>query len=415
MRLSVELSILNLFCKDRHALEVNYGYIKETKNLEKEIRLLFRLVYDFYGRYQDADDIKSHELKAFFDFQYPQSPQRLTYLALIDESFALDVKPSLTQDLLEQMVERHFAARIVNKLIPVTEGSKVGIVADLHKDVEEFHSIMANPPIDDDHLVPCEMTLEEMIAEENVEDGLTWHLQSITDTLGKARRKTLGLVYAFVDSGKSSFALATAAGFAAQIANTDEYIVYAGNEEAAGRSRYRLTQAITQKTKTEIANDPTAIKQELAEKGFERVKLFDSVNRIDDVRRLLDKWRPIVMFIDQATKVDMASQDKEVTAIRKLFNTYRELAKEYDTTIIGVTQGVGDAENKKWLKLSDIYGSRVAIQGELDYAIGIGRLVDDASQEHTRFINIPKNKLHDGEGAKIVVNFRKEKCLWRPI
>ena len=79
--------------------------------------------------------------------------------------------------------------------------------------------------------------------------------------------------------------------------------------------------------------------------------------------------------------------------------------------LLWVSQGVGLAENTQWLKLSDIYGSRVAIQGALDYAIGIGRKIDDPVSEDLRFINIPKNKLHDGEGGKFVVNFSKQTCL----
>ena len=99
-------------------------------------------------------------------------------------------------------------------------------------------------------------------------------------------------------------------------------------------------------------------------------------------------------------------------AIQKLFNAYRELAKTYDTTIIGVAQGRGECENKKYLELSDIYGSRVAIQGELDWALGIGRMLDPAYADQ-RFINIPKNKL--GENAKFVTTFDRHKCLWEEI
>jgi hypothetical protein len=91
------------------------------------------------------------------------------------------------------------------------------------------------------------------------------------------------------------------------------------------------------------------------------------------------------------------------------------LAGTYNCAIIGVAQGVGDAERTKWLKLSDIYGSRVAIQGALDYALGIGRILDDPAQEDLRFINVPKNKLHDGHGAKFTTHFQRTICRFQEV
>jgi len=127
---------------------------------------------------------------------------------------------------------------------------------------------------------------------------------------------------------------------------------------------------------------------------------------------LLEEHRPRIMYVDQAVKVEAEKTDKEVKAIQKIFNAYRELAKAYDTTIIGVAQGRGECEDKKYLDLSDIYGSRVAIQGELDWALGIGRVLDAAYADQ-RYINIPKNKF--GDNDKFVTNFDKHMCVWEEM
>jgi hypothetical protein len=47
--MSIELSILNLFCKDREVETINYGYIKTLPNLEKELNTLFKLVHAYYN------------------------------------------------------------------------------------------------------------------------------------------------------------------------------------------------------------------------------------------------------------------------------------------------------------------------------------------------------------------------------
>ena len=45
----------------------------------------------------------------------------------------------------------------------------------------------------------------------------------------------------------------------------------------------------------------------------------------------------------------------------------------------------------------------------------IYHLVKKVSSEDLRFINIPKNKLHDGEGGKFIVNFHRQTCLWKEV
>ena len=81
-------------------------------------------------------------------------------------------------------------------------------------------------------------------------------------------------------------------------------------------------------------------------------------------------------------------------------------------SVIGVVQGTGDIEDKRYPKLSDVFGSRSAVQGALDYAIGIGRKPNDLAKEMMRYINIPKNKLHDGLKSKIALQFEAEVNRW---
>jgi hypothetical protein len=91
------------------------------------------------------------------------------------------------------------------------------------------------------------------------------------------------------------------------------------------------------------------------------------------------------------------------------------LGNEYNCGICAVGQAVGAADNKQWITLADIYESRVAIQGELDYAIGIGKLIEQQGRENFRYINISKNKLKDGMTSKFTTYFDKERCVWRPV
>jgi hypothetical protein len=105
-------------------------------------------------------------------------------------------------------------------------------------------------------------------------------------------------------------------------------------------------------------------------------------------------------------------REEGVQKLESLFRWFRKTATAHDIGLIGVAQAVGEAEDTKYLKLSDIYGSRVSIQGALDWACGIGRKVNNPIDDDLRYLNIPKNKLHDGEGGRMTVHFNKYISGW---
>jgi hypothetical protein len=193
--------------------------------------------------------------------------------------------------------------------------------------------------------------------------------------------------------------------------------VYASNEEAVSRHDLRFTQAILGRTKSEIASDISKASSDRVSSGYERIKFVDKVSSVSQVGRLLDELRPRILYIDQGTKVSIEGGDEsnEVFRLQRLFNWYREKAKEYDCTIISLAQASGEAENKKWLRLTDLFGSKVTIQGELDFAIGVGRVLDNVAYSRIRFISVCKNKLADGESLRMETLFENETCTFREV
>lgn len=412
--MGIELKILRLFCSDRVIHDKYSKVITEIKNVDREIKLLFNLVGAFYEHYIDAEFISIDDLTTFYEIQYPISRDKEVHTLLIKEVFSVEINNVLAQDLLEQMMERHFASQMVNKLIPVVEGNKYGVLPSLKHEFEGFIELMTNPPVEAQELVPNTVPLGDMIDELNNE-GLGWHIKELDNIIGRVKRKTFGLMYAFVDTGKTSFGMAAAASFARQLVGTDECIVYAGNEEAGNRLNLRLTQALLNITRGTLLQNPEKYTEERLTVGFDKVHIFDQITSIKHIERLMDMYHPYVVFVDQSTNIEHAKNERDIEATKSLFREYRNLTKQYNCSIIGLTQGTGDAENKKWLKLSDIYGSRVAIQGALDYGIGIGRIIDDASKDNQRFLNVSKNKLLDGEGGKIVTVFHRDTCKWEQV
>lgn len=414
--MSTELSMLKLFCDSKELFDKYYSYTHVISNLEKEIKLLLNLVESYYGKYETIS-ISREDLLAFYSYMYPNHKEHFIYTELIDSVFKISANPQVMLDLLSQTIERHFATKIVNDLISVVEGKQYGVLQKVRDRMDRYLELTNNPTKECKSVEPCTLSLEDLISHETT-GGYTWPLQTLTNTIGTIKPGTLGLIFAYVDSGKSSFGVQTCMNALSQICQlgSEELIVYAGNEEAAARLMLRMLQCAYKKTRGEIIEDAAAINATLSEIGWNNLRLFDNVGSTAFVENLLKTYAPSILILDQGTKVSMGlGQLDGVREVQELFNWYREKAKEHNCSIISLAQAVGEAENKKWLKLSDVYGSRVSLQGELDYAIGIGRQVDDPARENYRYFHVSKNKLLNGEPCRFITNFVKERCYFEEI
>jgi len=411
--MSTELSLLKFFCTNREVESANHGYLGTIDNLERELKLLFNLVHNYYKDF-DQESVSQEELLGYYNLKYPKAKERSMHLDLINESFNSNITDELMRAHLDQLLEKHAATGIINKLLPVMEGEKYGVLDTVRGDIDSYVNLLHTPPDSLIVPVPCELSVEQLIEQEIEDAGLGWFLKELTEIIGGGRKKTLGLIYAFVDSGKTSFSLSAAAHFATQLLGTDDTICYCGNEESAGRLRLRLVQTFTHWTRTQVREQGKRAGQIAKEGGIDHVKIFDNVTSTNQLEYVLKEYKPHILFVDQATGIDLEGKRKEegVAKLETLFKWFRRTSNIHNCGIVGVAQGVGEAEDTKYLKLSDIYGARVAIQGALDYAIGIGRKVNNAIDDDLRYVHIPKNKLSDGDSGRFAVHFNRYLNLW---
>jgi hypothetical protein len=95
--ISVELSILNLFCKDREVETINYGYIKTLPNLEKELNTLFKLVHAYYKEHDKVDAVNKDELFNFYEIKFPKARDRDLHVELINRAYDIEIQPDLVK------------------------------------------------------------------------------------------------------------------------------------------------------------------------------------------------------------------------------------------------------------------------------------------------------------------------------
>jgi len=410
----IELNLLKRFCQDRKVQSTNNGYIDSLDNLEREMKLLFKLANSYYRDFEEHDKIPKEELLRYYDLKYPKSKSREIHLDLIQEAYNSEISNDLIKLHLDQLIEKHHATQIINKLLPVMEGEKYGVLDTVRNDVDDYVGLMHNPPDSLIVPVPCETSIETLVQEQYEYGGVPWHLQALSDIIGGIRRKTLGLIYAYVGSGKTSFTMSAVAAFAEYLMETEDVIVYCGNEEAAENLRLRLVQAITNLTKRQIKKNPGYAAKLAQDGGIESVKIFDNITSGAQLDYILREYKPHITVVDQAPFVEVKTPRKlEGTGyLEALFQFYRRASAVHDTAIVSVAQAEGAAENEKYLKLSQVYNSRVGIQGALDWALGIGMKQNNPVDDDLRYLNVSKNK---GEEGRFSVLFDKRSCHWQEV
>ena len=399
--------LLKAFLDSRDHFDKYGPYILALKNLERNTKFLLGYIRDFYTKYPKAENIPEPDLRIFikgvdmFDFANANS-EWIASIYKYDSS-----NTDLQMDVIEAACERHFMAEVVDKAALVLDKGKTGHLSSVQDIVDEFHGILRNPPRK--QLEEDQHDLKSLIKDMTT-TGVPFVNQTATDYIGGMKRGQLGLISAYTNVGKTSYAVANACTVAVDLfrRGLSDGVIYAGNEEAIRRARFRSINCFTNWDDSEIKRNEKLVDSILKRRGYFNKKWFDHINEMSLVERLLDEHKPRVMFLDQGSKVTITRSKREgVSALEEVFNNYRELAKRHDCTIVSVMQGGEGAFEKKYPTLRDLYGTKSAVQGELDWSISIGVDVSDVNYATWRFFNINKNKGKEGTYA---CRFDSERC-----
>jgi len=410
--ISEEIRILRAFLDDRNLYEKFAPYVLGLKNLERPVSLMLKFIQKFYEKYPDATSLEETELRLFL-----ASYDTFNFIGthgqfIVDLYKTNTINKSLTMDIIEGSVEKHIMARVLDKAALVLDSNKKQVLSTIQDDIDEYHKIIRTPPKD---MKIYELDLPNLIKDEVSTIGIPFVNVKPNDVIRGMRTGQLGLIYAYVDTGKTSYGVANLCSVAKflHVSKSDRPVVYGCNEEDVRRVTLRAIQCLTNRSDKEIENDIKGTQVAIKQAGFDKIKFVDHVNNMRIVEKILTKYMPRVLFIDQGTKVRVTGTSKEgVNALEEIFGTLRDLAKRYECTIVCMAQGGDDCFGKKYPDLRDIYGSKSAIQGELDWAISIGTDTEDQKYALWRYFNITKNK---GDKANYACRFDPKRCQFKEV
>jgi Autographiviridae putative DNA helicase len=321
------------------------------------------------------------------------------------------IDTTLVESMLASFLARSFGTKVYKEAQEVAEGN-VQDMEGVHKIMEDYRGQMAKSKTLEDCRPDWE--IGGIVSSTIGSGGLNWKMKILNQSLGPLRKADFIIVGKRPDSGGTTF-LAQEAGFMAQQMKDDECVLWFNNEEAGAKVQLRILQAQLNQTSEDINVNPKAAMDEytkLMNGEKNRIIVYDkAILEVKDITLACKKHNVKLIIFDQLWKVQgIPEASNDVHKMTLLFNLGREWAKEF-APVITVHQCDGQAGGMEYIPMENLYMSKTGVQGEADAIITLGRSYDPA-KKHSRFINVPKNKLAGGpDSVPAMRNMQREVLL----
>lgn len=309
----------------------------------------------------------------------------------------------------------------------IQKASKRGFSAEktraiLEEYEQKYSSIICHADKDCFHLDEIDYSILDL------QSGIPYFLPTLQKALGGLMAGNFVIVAADVSTGKSAFVISQAVCAFKHLHETNDNrpILYFNSEDTLAEVGMRFFSNLHHEKAPEGYEQIVKNRDKTTEnfKSSYNTSLFKtfqlSGQGISYVRNKIKQYNPSLVILDITDKL---APSEDVHVLKKLFDTLRDLAAEYEVPIIGTTQS-GDQsfyskdkdenskkQNKKFLQSSDLYASKTGKGGSATVILGIGK--DDLETSNTRYINICKKKR--GSFARITCEIDEKHSLYREV
>ena len=376
------------------------GVIFSIPSMEAETKVILSTIKDYYSHYPEKDSITVDELKLHFTNSNPVIKTPDTYQKLLDRLYSADISNvELLIDSINRLAETATASLIMADCLELVNNYRPGSLPGITKHLEYYDKLTSN--LNTAEAAVCNMTLEELIRMDSVVNGVNWELPFLQDAVGPLKPGTLGHIFAYSETGKTSLGIFELVHYAQKLVEPD-CALYLGNEEPVYRTKLRAYSALMNRDKDTIITNRSKAEEIWKARIGSKLKFIDDVRHISQVEQYIQDFKPALVMIDQGPKVSIPGESNDVKKLQELYNRYRQLAVNNSLAIITLGQAESACSGRKWLQLNHMDMSKVGIPGELDLAIGIGRS-DDEGMENNRYLSVCKNKLTGKHGQGFVI------------
>lgn len=383
----------------------NYNKYKSyinTASISQEIQLIFNSMEEFFSEFPTVEDIDWEEFNTWF-FNVKNSRLSSASASLCAEVFkglSSPIASSVHEAILDSFLERDVAMKIGEHCYKLAEGDDSKALLDVENYIQEYKD---NSKKVLKGSVYLEDTPFEELFNEKLDKGLEWRLEELNKSVGSVRKGDFVVIAAYSDSGKTTMLASEATHMAPQLKD-DEVVVWINNEEGSRKVRRRIYQAALGWTNKELYDNPMVTLAEV-EKVLghkDRIQLYDNkAMTVWDIEDILSHTKAGLIIIDQLWKVGGFDKGSfsETDKLGKLFGWARKIAQEV-APVINVHQADASTDGLDYIGMNQLYASKVALVGEADAIITIGRRHDAGVPANVRYIYTPKNKMGNGPRAE---------------
>lgn len=257
-----------------------------------------------------------------------------------------------------------------------------------YKEKHTHYSEMAEA--DDDGNVFINADIEDVLASFDKDKLIKLYPSSLNDKLGGGVVPgTQIAIYAPTEVGKSMVAINIAAGFM----KDGHKVLYCGNEDPAMSMISRVYSRLSGMPRDEMIMNKDEARRRAYANGFANLVYYDmSPGSIFDIKRMVDKYKPEIVIVDQMANMETKANFTKVEKNEYLALKLRSIAKRNNLVSMIVHQASDSAYGKLSIEKNDMYYSNVGVQGQMDVMIGIG-MDDMYEQQDRRMLCLTKNKI----------------------
>ena len=243
-----------------------------------------------------------------------------------------------------------------------------------------------------------DMSLDHLLEANEMQSQWKFNIPSLRRRVEGVSGGHLMLVGARPNTGKTSFHASLIAGPGGWAEQGAKCVILC-NEEAYERVGARYLAAATNMSIPEIrANKALAASR--YGKVEKNIRVKDASNKdMAWVEAIVKASKPDIVVLDMGDKFASKTSDKSDVYLKEAAIHARHIAKEYDCTVIWMSQLSAVAEGKVYVDQSMMEGSKTGKAAEADLMVLISKnpQVEGSDEQDTqRHLNIAKNKLQGG-------------------
>lgn len=404
--MSVEHDLLN--CVRTKGAYARYKKFLRKIDLEKLTKVIFNALESwYYERGEDTvDDWHDFGKWLLQIHDTGGTKEDRTLLARYTDALANSESPK--DDVLQELLDRHYGEELVGIGMLLSEGDRRAKMEDAHKLLRSHREESIKKTQAERNLDFDDADFDKIVSDVAEKQAYKFRLNGLNKAMGGIRPGDFVVVGARPDVGKTTFLAHETVGFAMS-SDPDRCILWLNNEENSSNVRIRLAQAALHETLDSIKANADTHREMYHDiiKGPGRIKVRPihgmSVMEVD---ALIAQYEPCMIVFDQLSKVGgFESEGTGADRLARLFAHGRFWAQRYDAPVMTSIWADATAHNQLYVHDSQLHGSKVGAVGEADAIITLGRDMSDPYQSHIRGVYVPKNKLPGEDPAYRNIQF----------